>query len=123
MTVRFSVDDRDAQRSFDRLLDVGRAVEACEAVLARQHQAMQRATHVITGSLRGSEDIDSDFRTGRWAGQLVAGGPSPGFVNNPVVYAVYELARGGLHDFRAPAEAMSGQYGDAMRAHLERAAR
>lgn len=118
MTVRMHVDTSAADREFDRLADMGAATTRLEQILAAQFAGMQAATHVITGSLRGSEDIDSDFRAGRWVGQIVAGGASPGFPNDPVVYAVYEAARGGAHDFRVPVEARSHGYGQAMRAHL-----
>lgn len=123
MSVRIRVDDTAQQRSFDRLTDMGAATHALEQVLARQYQAGQQAVHVITGSLRGSEDIDSDYAAGRWAGRISFGGESPGNVNDPVVYAVYEAARGGLHDFRTPIEALSGEYRTAVVEHLRRAVR
>lgn len=118
MSVRFHVDIGEVEREFDRLTDMGAATMRLEQVLAAQFAGMQQATHVITGSLRGSEDIDSDYRAGRWVGQIVAGGPSPGFPNDPVVYAVYEAARGGAHDFRVPVENRAHGYGAAVRDHL-----
>jgi len=118
MSVRFGVDDSEAMAEFDRLLHMGFATTAHERVLARQYALGQMVTHVITGSLRGSEDIDSEYRRGVWKGRISWGGPSPGNVNNPVDYAVYEAARGGNHDFRAPLERMAGEHGAVMRAHL-----
>jgi hypothetical protein len=120
VSVRITVDDRQQQAAFDRLLNMGAAVNDLERILVRQFDAGQRAVHVITGSLRGSEDLDSDYRAGRWTGRVSFGGPSPGFVNDPVVYAVYEAARGGPHDFRRPIEALGSEYHRAVRAHLEK---
>jgi hypothetical protein len=64
VSVRITVDDRQQQAAFDRLLNMGAAVNDLERILVRQFEAGQRAVHVITGSLRGSEDLDSDY-TGR----------------------------------------------------------
>ncbi len=120
MSARFAVDDTALRAEFDRLLDMGAATAALEKILALQWAAGNAAVHVDTGSLRGSQEIDSDYAGGRWAGTVSFGGASPGFVNDPVVYAIYEKARGGHHDFRRPILAMSGQYRIAVRAHLER---
>lgn len=118
MSVHIRVDDRDQQAEFDRLLDMGRATTELETILALQYAAAQAAVHVDTGSLRASEEIDSDYLAGRWVGQVSFGGPSPGFVNDPVVYAVYEAARGGPHDFTIPITRQSHRYGQAVRRHL-----
>lgn len=118
MSVRISVDDRQQEAEFDRLLDMGRATADLEKVLALQFAAGQAAVHVDTGSLRGSEEIDSDFAGGRWTGIVSFGGASPGFVNDPVDYAIYEAARGGRHDFTIPITRQSGRYRQAVRRHL-----
>lgn len=118
MTVRFTADDSQLQAEFDRLTDMGPAITRLEQVLSLQYQAGQVAVHVDTGSLRASEEIDSDYAGGRWAGQVSFGGPSPGFPNDPVVYAVYEAARGGAHDFTIPITRLSPRYRAAVRAHL-----
>lgn len=118
MRVQFTVDDRAEHAEFDRLLQLGPAVARLEQILTLQFQAGQAAVHVDTGSLRASEEIDSDFTGGRWTGTVAFGGPSPGFPNDPVVYAAYEAARGGLHDFTVPITRQSGRYRQAMREHL-----
>lgn len=102
MGLRIHVDDGDQEAEFARLLDMGAATTALERTLTVQFAATQQRVHVDTGSLRGSGEIDSDYVAGRWSGQITYGGPSPGFVNDPVDYAVYEAARGGAHDFRRP---------------------
>lgn len=119
MSLRTSVDTRDVLAELDRLADMGHATYQCERVLAQQYAIGQASTHVITGSLRGSEDVDSDFAGGRWQGRISWGGPSPGNVNNPVDYAVYESARGGHHDFRQPLLRMSGDYLAAVKRHVK----
>jgi len=74
----------------------------------------QALTHVISGSLRasGKTSYDWDPITSHWHGELVYAGalvrgptPAPGLTpsqaapNDPVEYALYEMARGGHHDF------------------------
>lgn len=59
---------------------------------------VQGKTHVITGSLKLSETTSTDYDGRTWEGHITAGGPSPG-PNNPVNYAIYEMARGGEHNF------------------------
>lgn len=118
MSVRFTVDDRDQDAEFDRLTDMGRATTDLEHILALQFSAGQAAVHVITGSLRGSETIDSDMVAGRWTGTISFGGAAPGFENDPVDYAVYEAARGGRHDFTIPIYRQSGRYRAAVLRHL-----
>jgi hypothetical protein len=119
MSVRFDVDDRAQRAEFDRLLDMGKVTTELERILAIQFAASNAAVHVETGSLRGSEDIDSDYTGGRWIGQISFGGASPGFPHDPVVYAVYEAARGGAHDFTIPITTRDQMYARAMRAHLQ----
>lgn len=70
-----------------------------EAVLDAAFEATQAAVHVISGSLRASGKTASDHRDGQWEGSITYGGISPGFPNNPVVYAWYEARRDGQHDF------------------------
>lgn len=118
MSIRMHVDDTEATREMDHLLNLAGPIEHLERILAEQFQAGQAAVHVITGSLRASEEIDSDYRAGRWAGQVSFGGPSPGFPNDPVVYAVYEAARGGAHDFRIPVQEHGTAYRGVVRDHL-----
>lgn len=116
-TVR--VNAQQVFRELDRLGNLGQVTLACEQVLARQFQATQTAVHIDTGSLKNSGAPESSNVAHRWEGRIVYGGPSEGFPNDPVDYAVYERARGGLHDFRAPATRDSGQYGRIVRNHLD----
>lgn len=75
-----------------------------EKVLAAMFVTTQVATHVISGSLKASGTRSSDFDGDTWEGQISYGGPltkapHPGPVHDPVDYAIYEMNRGGAHDF------------------------
>jgi hypothetical protein len=73
------------KRRLDRVLEFG---------LSRTRQDV----HIETGSLRSSGKAKSVMLLGRYSGTLRYGGPSAG-INNPVDYAIFELDRGGPHDF------------------------
>lgn len=73
-----------------------------ERLLSTTFDATQGATHVITKSLKLSGKRSSDWDNVEWTGEITYGGESTG-VNNPVEYAIYEMARGGSHDFLRPA--------------------
>lgn len=84
-----------------------------EAMLATAFAITQAKTHVLTGSLKASGKTNSEFEDDVWTGEISYGGvlwktPSPGPPNNPVDYAIYEMARGGDHDFFAPLVAFDG---------------
>lgn len=104
MTVIITVDISDASRELDRLDRVpsAKGIKALEAVLNYGYEITNAGVHVETGSLKSSEKATSSESHKTWEGKLEWGGPSAG-VNNPVDYAIYELARGGPHDFRETA--------------------
>lgn len=82
-----------------------------EVLFRAAFEATQAATHIITGSLKASGHTNTDVTENAWTGQIIYGGAlfgaaSPGPPHDPVDYAIYELARGGEHDFLAPAEAV-----------------
>jgi hypothetical protein len=85
-----------------------------EIVLEDQFRATQAAVHVITRSLKGSGRSSFKMDENSWEGEITYGGPSPGFLHNPVDYAEYERERDGNHDFLAPAETLSAGYIKAM---------
>lgn len=79
-------------------------VAKLEKILAEFYADTQARTHVITGSLKASGIPDSDYDADKWEGSITYGGtlwrgPAPGPPNDPVDYAIYEMARGGDHDF------------------------
>jgi hypothetical protein len=73
------------KRKLDRVLRAG---------LAQAHADV----HVDTSSLKWSGKTDSVLVGSVYRGTLTFGGISPG-INNPVDYAIYELDRGGPHDY------------------------
>lgn len=88
-----------------------------EQVTASGFAATQAAVHVITGSLKMSGRTETDFDGKQWRATYLYGGPSPG-VNNPVDYAIYELARGGDHYWFRVLDAFEGQYLNAVESHF-----
>lgn len=53
-------------------------------------------TYEPTGSLFNSGHTDTHFDGEVWIGEIIYGGES---APNDVDYAIYEMARGGIHDF------------------------
>lgn len=93
-----------------------------EAVLQTAFMLTQVKTHVLTGSLKASGKTDTDFDGDEWVGTISYGGalwktPSPGPANNPVDYAIYEMARGGDHDFFGPLVAFEGMMEEVLLDH------
>lgn len=86
-----------------------KAIMALETLLTKTFAATQAATHIITTSLKQSGKTESDFDGSQWHGDISYGGPSGG-PNNPVDYAIYEMARGGHHDFFGPAYAAESEF-------------
>lgn len=74
---------------------------AFAGAMASAFQDTQDRVHVITDSLRqsGKLTVDEVVR-GVLEGTIEYGGDSTGPID-PVVYAIYEMARGGDHDFFA----------------------
>ncbi len=88
-------------------------VMALNGVLTAAYLDCEARAHVITGSLRASGRKDSDFDGHDWTGTITFGGPSTG-PNNPVDYAIYEMARGGSHDFFAGLPMYESSYEEAI---------
>ncbi len=96
---------------------MGRPSPARAAALTLVGQRMfdgtQERVHVLTESLKNSGKY-----TVRWEGRafivrITYGGSSSG-VNNPVNYAIYEMARGGDHDFLADVTEYYDEFEQAM---------
>jgi hypothetical protein len=119
---KFDVDVEfgDIYQELDRLAEVDlETVVALEGVLAGMFQATQQYVHVITGSLRGSGNPESEFSDDKWTGEITYGGASPGFPKNPVTYARHEQGRGPGHDFLRPAVELSPEVGAVVKRFLE----
>lgn len=101
---------KDFDKYLDKLGSGGshyEAVGALEKVLRAAYLETQALTHILTGSLKASGRTQSNYTKrggGEWTGEIIYGGqlhrpPAPGPPNDPVDYAIYEMARGGAHDF------------------------
>lgn len=107
--------DRELDR-LDGLPDYKTKV-AFSGVLREGYVGSQAIVHIETGSLKNSGKTKEKSSRRRWEGTLTYGGPSAG-VNNPVDYAIYELARGGDHDFIANTHLLHQQWIQAMKKGL-----
>lgn len=99
-----------------------------EAMLAAAFAETQAATHIITGSLKASGKTNSEFDGDEWTGEIIYGGALwkaavPGPPNDPVDYAIYEMARGGDHDFYGPLVAYEGKVEQILTEYFEKAAK
>lgn len=119
----FAVTETGLDEMIDAVAAIGgspnfETIGRLEAVLHMGFLETQAATHVITGSLKLSGTTSSEFDGDVWTGTITYGGPSAG-PNNPVEYAIYEMARGGAHDFLAPLTALDDAFLEAVAHHFE----
>lgn len=87
-----------------------------EAVLQSGFLATQAHVHVISGRLRASGRTSSHFDGTTWEGAVEYGGPH----DTPAYYAIFELARGGTHDFLAPMDDLDSRIEDAFSLWFEK---
>lgn len=104
--VRTSADLDAWTNKLERLRDVRSLVARVRALTGAEFADTQQVVHVITGSLKasGRSAVDYDDTAHTLTADIGYGGPSPGSVNDPVVYAWYEQRRGGAHDYMAGVE-------------------
>lgn len=76
-----------------------------EMVLAEGFVATQAAVHVISGRLKASGRTSSHFDGFTWEGSVEYGGPE----GSPAYYGIFELARGGTHDFFKPMDLLDNK--------------
>lgn len=100
-------------------------IGAMEAALRTMYADTLVRTHVITGSLKATGRTVTDFDGNKWTGSIVYGGrvrrtPSPGPPNKRVDYAIYEMARGGTHDFFGGLPAYDLLFEKAFNSHFDR---
>jgi hypothetical protein len=96
-----------------------KTIAELETVAAQGFAATQAATHIITGSLKISGKLATDFDGRMWDMQVTYGGSATGAVFDPVRYAIYERARGGDHDFMAPLLPYEDKIGDILNKHFD----
>lgn len=122
-SVKLSVDGLDeAQRELDRIKRIPlNAIGDLEKLASSAFGATQAAVHIITGSLKLSGKLSTNFDGKSWDMQITYGGAAPGAVFDPVRYAIYERARGGAHDFMAPILPYEEQIDDIYNKHFDKA--
>lgn len=89
-----------------------RVIRGIERVHNAAFMETQALTHVISGSLKASGTSYTRFENDEWMGTIEYGGalvrppvplegltPSQAAPKDPVDYAIYEMARGGEHNF------------------------
>lgn len=91
-----------------------------EEVLAAAFEDTQQRVHILSGSLKASGKSESDFQDDEWTGTITYGGvlwatPAPGPPNDPVDYAIYEMARGGAHNFFGGLPPFEDHFGEILR--------
>jgi hypothetical protein len=93
-----------------------KAGQALDAILGEAFVEAEAAVHILTGSLKNSGDVSSEFTGDKWHGEIAFGGASHGAPKDPVVYAFYEWRRGGSHDWFAGIEndEFDKKYGDSV---------
>lgn len=118
--IRITIDLRSFEEELDRIADLpdARTVAHLEAALRTAFEDTQASVHVITGSLKNSGHTESDVRDNVWEGDIIYGGPSPGFPHDPVKYAQYERNRGGDHDFFSNIHFVQSAFDHAVQAAL-----
>jgi hypothetical protein len=94
-----------------------------EAALQKVFMDTQERVHIITGSLKASGKTNTEFDGELWEGEIEYGGelwgpPSPGPPNDPVEYAIFEMARGGDHDFFGGIQQYEDDFEDAINEHF-----
>lgn len=117
MTVYVEVDTSDVERELARLAAGPSRADRLELykVLFGQFQLTQLRVHVITESLRRSGHVETTADDHiEWAGEFSYGGQSTGSEFDPVLYAQYEQARDGFHDFMQDVYGGSQGYADAI---------
>lgn len=89
-----------------------------EALLQAAYVDTQARTHILTGSLKATGRAESDFDGEVWTGTIEYGGAlwrppmGPGPAKDPVDYAIYEMARGGEHDFFSGLPGFEDKFGE-----------
>lgn len=96
-----------------------KTVAALDSVLTAGFLDTQSRTHVLSGSLKASGRMESGVEDGEWQGTISYGGASAG-PNSVVDYAIYEMQRGGEHDFFSDLPGLDDRFTDAIDGQFER---
>lgn len=122
MTVVFLFEGLDEQ--IDEVVRVGRpsfqTVGRLEAILRRGFLDTQARVHVDTGHLKASGTTESDFDGLTWEGAIYYGVPGDAhwWRDPSATYAIFEMARGGSHNFFGGLPSLHDEYMAVIAAHL-----
>ena len=121
MTIIIRGDYRELERELSRIESMPNAKmnKALDAAFEFGYAAVKADVHVQTSSLKNSGKKSTKHGASKWEGKFSFGGPSTG-VNNPVDYAIYELERGGEHDFMKSTPLMRPTFVTAIKTVLDR---
>ena len=98
MAFHIEVDDANWQRLLDALEGPGQAtVEALNGVFGALREDIRARIPILTGSLLGSERVDSGHHAEGWEGTITYGGASTG-PKNPVIYQNQAIYHAGSFD-------------------------
>lgn len=94
--ITITSDYSEVYAELDRLeaMPTSKTVVALDAALESSLEITRARVHVDTGALKASGDAEAKVLPGVWEGSFSFGDSVAG-----VDYAIYELARGGDHDF------------------------
>lgn len=95
-----------------------KTVAKLDAVLAAAFAENQERAHLLSGSLKASGRMSSEVNGQVWTGRISYGGASPG-PNSVVDYAIYELHKGGSHDFMPGLHEYDGRLKAVMNDHFD----
>lgn len=113
------LDDQLAE--IDRVGNPGfQVVGEFESILRAAFLDTQARAHVLTGWMKASGTTESDFDGLTWEGAIYYGVPGDAnWAQDPdATYAVFEMARGGDHNFYAGLPAFHDAYVDAIVRHM-----
>lgn len=102
-------------------------ISAMEAALKVMYADTIVKTHVISGSLKATGHTTTKFENDQWTGTIIYGGrlfkqasPGPPPISGRVKYAIYEMNRGGTHDFYRDLPQYDPLFEKAFNSHFER---
>jgi len=110
VSVTFEIDMSRVDRQLDHLSDGPDTDDILrfEAIMAALFTETQIAAHLRTGHLIASGSYDTETRGDVWHGHI----------KYEANYAIYEQARGGLHDFMRPVYHADGAFLGALLAYV-----
>lgn len=118
--VRFQITVRGLREMTDSFRDVARpgfeTTTKLESALDATFADTQERVHRITNTLALSGEPDTHFDGDTWSGEITYGSKP----DHDAYYAIYELARGGSHNFFAGTTDYESRFEEAIDDHFRR---